>query len=215
MRKALVLWMIACGLAACGGQQPAPEPAAPAPGKATATVTLVDLEGKPIAGVAAIAVTEPNAFNKPVAEGAVSGPDGVSTITIPQGQHLYIRGWDSEMRYFTNSFLDVTAEQGMTLPPMTVTMVEGCALDALMRTAEGLPAANVEVELTMAHPSRGPWWPARAITRADGVFHLRSVPAGRFNLEFKTSDGRAARRDDVEFQPASRTDLGIVTLQSQ
>lgn len=216
MRTALAICCIACGLAACGGQRPpatppTPEPAGP--GHATVSVTLVDLEGKPVAGVTAIAVTEPNAFTKPVAEGAASGPDGRTTVTIPLSTKLCIRGWDSEMRYFTNNFLDVTAEKGVPLPPMTITMVEGCALDALIRTPDGLPAASVAVELTMEHPTRGPWWPARGVTRADGMFHLRSVPPGRFNLDFKTPDGRTVRRTDVEFQPASRTDLGIVTLQ--
>jgi hypothetical protein len=176
-----------------------------------AEVQMVDLEGKPVPGVTAIAVAQPNAFVQPVATGTLTGPDGKSTIEI-QASPLFIRGWDPQFRYFTNNYIEIPREYANELPELKIVMVPGCALDALIENHEGVPMANKAVRMLMSHPKRGPWWPDRAVTGADGRLHFRSVPPGIFNIEFKTEDGYTGEVTNAELQPTNRVDLGIVKL---
>lgn len=176
-----------------------------------AEVLIVDLDNKPVPGVTAIAVTQPNAFVQPVATGSVTGGDGKSVLQI-HATPTFIRGWDPQFRYFTNNFIEIPAGPIAELPEMRIVMVPGCALDAMMQNHEGRPLSNTVVRILMSHPKRGPWWPDHAVTGPDGRLHFRSVPPGIFNIEFKTDDDCTGEIKDAELQPTTHVDLGTIKL---
>ena len=121
--------------AACGGEAPGPSVAkartAPANNEAAspsqsiyADMTVVDLEGRPLAGMMPIATLNANAFDRPVASGALTDEKGHSTFVVPrQNQRVFLRAWDPELKYFPNNFYEMPVAEGSRTAPLRISMV--------------------------------------------------------------------------------------------
>lgn len=232
------LLVAALAFSGCGKSEPAPAPAAAQPAQPAQpaaqpaaqlaaqpaapvatpeTVVLriqaVDLEGRPVARMMPIATTQANAFDKPVAQGDLTSAEGLGTISLPAGQHLCIRAWDPDLKMFANSYFEVDATPEAAKDTLQVVMVPASAIDAVLKTADGKPVAQMPVGLMMIHPSEGPWWPAEAQTDAEGVVHFAAVPAGKFTLRIKIPEHAPVEIPEAILRPGGTQDLGTVSLQ--
>jgi len=188
-------------------------PPASSEGQVFAEVRIVDLEGRPLANMAAIASTSPNAFEPPVARGELSREDGTCTLSLPSDRRLYVRGWDPTLRMFTNNYYDVLPGEGTHTEMMTLVMVEGASLDAVIVNPDGQPAASTQVRIMLSHPSKGPWWPGEGKTNANGAVHFERLPAGTYVLKVSVPSGGQLEIPDVDLKPGGHTDLGQINLQ--
>jgi len=177
-----------------------------------ARVRVVDLEGRPLAHMAPIATRRPNAFDEPVARGELTGPDGSGTVVLPAGQRLCVRAWDPALKLFSNNYYDVMPDSGTQTELMTLVMVPGASLRAVLVGADGAPAANTHVRLMMSHPTEGPWWPGRAHTDETGAVRFPALPAGTYTIRMETEDAGQLEIPQVDLPPGGRTDLGALAL---
>jgi len=92
-----------------------------------------------------------------------------------------------------------------------VTMVPAAEAHGVLLLPGGGPAANTPVSLMLSHPTRGPWWPAEAVTGADGAFSFPNIPPGVFRVELTAAAG-AAMLEEVTLQPGAPNELGAPTL---
>lgn len=217
--------LIAALAAACGGETAAPTPPdsepvteapkAPADGSqgVYAEMTVVDLDGRPLAGMMPIACREPNAFDQPVARGALTDDKGHSAFTLPQGQRLFVRAWDPDLRMFANNFYEVPAMQGTSTAPMTVAMVPASQLEATLSGPDGQPVAGADAEALLVHPTQGPWWPARGATDGAGRVRFAPVPPGEYIVELNVPKVGTARTAPTFLPPSQSADLGLLRLQ--
>lgn len=225
MRRLVVVALLGALFAACGGK-PATAPAAPAPppsvpadpgapeGIPTSgiTVSIVDLDDKPIPDVAAIVTEKANAFDEPLVRGAISGADGQSALRVPRDRATFVRGWDPKLNYFANSFFSVEAGDAPLPAETKVVMAPAAVLTLQLYGADGAPlAGDSVVEILFSHPEEGPWWPTRATTRPDGRVILDKVPAGKFDLRVDADAGHA-ELPGVLLMPKQAVDLGVVGL---
>jgi hypothetical protein len=190
-----------------------PAPTPPPGAKVTrAWLQIVDLEGKPLAGMAPIVTRQPNAFDEPVATSGLTGPDGKGYVEFVATEHLYLRAWDPQLNWFPNNYFDVHPNSGDLATDLQVVMVPAAALESQVFNHEGEPLPNVRVRMMLILPSRGPWWPVEATSDAEGMIYFNHVPAGIYSLVF-TSDKGQAVVDQVSFTPKKTVDLGVLTLQ--
>ncbi len=195
--------------------EPKPAPAAPASetGFIHATVQVVDLAGKPLAGMAPIVTHQPNAFDKPVAMGDPTDTAGIGTIRFENKEHLYLRAWDPTLGYFPNNFYEVLPGGSSVEETLTIQMVGASGLEAQLFLPDGQPAANETVALMLSHATRGPWWPAQATSDAEGVVRFPNLPAGEFVLSFKLTAGPKLEVRETPLPPGSIVNMGAVKLQ--
>jgi hypothetical protein len=218
-RTAMVIAVLV--LSGCGDRQAAaPAPPSPqstastAPGSTTlARIHVIDLNGNPLANMVPIASAQPNAFDGPVAQGGMTGPDGMSTLVIPSDKWLYLRAWDPARRIFANNFFEALPGEAPRTGVLDVVMAPGCALEAELRGPDGAPVANENVGIMMFHPARGAWWPDEADTDAKGRVRFPCVPPGRFVIKLKTARGLQIDVSETPLPPSGLTDLGVVVLQ--
>lgn len=178
------------------------------------TVRIVDLDGNPIAETAAIVTEAANAFDQPLVRGSITGADGRSDLLIPRDRVTFIRGWDPRLNYFANSFLTVEAGNAPLPAESDVVMAPSAVLTAQFYGVDGAPLpGDTQVEIMFSHPNRGPWWPTRASTNADGRAIFDKVPAGKFSLSITTEASGATELTDVVLMPRDALDLGVVQLQ--
>ncbi|MFP4502566.1 MAG: hypothetical protein ACLFTT_16340 [Candidatus Hydrogenedentota bacterium] len=182
-------------------------------GAITAPVQVVDLYGEPLPGMAPIACTEPNAFQKPLRTGPLTNDDGRSEVTFPGNRMLYLRAWDPDLRYFSNNYQTYLGTGAPVQDTVELVMAEGVHLTATLATPDHQPLAEQEARLLMAHPTQGPWWPARAETDAHGAADFGTVPAGRFLLEVRAQDGIGRQLPETDLLPGRDVDLGLVVLE--
>lgn len=218
----------ACLLSGCGGCNPEPAPApAPAPPAAaaeeaapakpagppviTATVTVTDLDGAPLAGMIPIVTRKPNAFDPPVTRGDPTDAAGRSVFAFPAGEALCLRAWDTDRRFFANNYFDVGPVTEPVAADTPVTMAPAAEAHGVLLLPGGGPAVNTPVSLLLSHPTRGPWWPDEAVTGADGAFSFPNIPPGVFRVEL-TAAGGAGALEEVTLQPGAPNDLGALTL---
>ncbi|MFA6241714.1 MAG: prealbumin-like fold domain-containing protein [Candidatus Hydrogenedentales bacterium] len=220
MKHAANLVLCVAILASCS-PAPAPAPAAPpaatAPAAANKTtlarVRVVNMDGQPLPNMMPIAAKQPNAFEKPIAQGALTDMDGKGVVVIPQDEWLYVRAWDPTRRVFANNFFDVLPGNATQTDEMVITMVPGASLAMELVTPEGGPAAEQNVGIMMFHPTRGPWWPDEADSDKDGHVTFASLPPGKYTIKLKTAGGYRIDIPDVVLPPSGSTDLGVVALQ--
>ena len=204
-------------------EQPAPaDPATPvtaAPGadmdipNTPFTVTIVDLDGKPIPEVASIVTEAANAFDDPLVRGSITGAEGRSDLLIPRDRETFIRGWDPTLSYFANSFISVSAGDAELPRESTLVMAPAAQLTAQLYGADGSPVpAELQVELMFSHPEQGPWWPVRALTNAEGRIILDKVPAGKFDINVFVDGIGQVDLPAVLLMPRQLADLGIVQV---
>ena len=230
MRAALILTAFSLGLLGCGGSAPAPvaAPVAESPASVLAApagvspeipnsaiaITIVDLQGKPLAEMAAIVTEDANAFQQPIVRGAISGVNGKSDLLIPRDRMTYVRGWDPKLGYFANSFLTIEAGDAALPSDTTVIMAPAAQYTAQFYGADGAPLPEgTHVEILLSHPTQGAWWPARGEVDAQGRLVLPRVPAGQFDLEITTADRGSMRATGQLLPPSTLTDAGVVHLQ--
>lgn len=180
---------------------------------AVAVVRAVDLDGKPLAGMAPMVTTDQNAFNPPLAAGEPTGPDGRGAVPVPPGKHVFVRAWDPELRYFPNNVYSVHMQTGERSEEMTVQMIRSGTVAGAVFGPDGAPLANAEIRMMMVHPSQGPWWPARTLSDGDGIAVFERVPAGRYIVQIHDTAGRGKEYPEIEVQPEGITNLGRVALQ--
>jgi len=223
-------WTLAILLAGCGSPEPEPSPSptvapdasakeAPLPdtaearGPLKAAVQVVDLDGAPLAGIAPILTTRPNAFDRPVVTGPPSGADGESSIAVPEQKRLFLRAWDPDLNYFPNNYYEILPNQAESIDAMTVTMVPAGAFSAVLIQPNGAPVVAEPVELMMIHPTEGPWWPAQTVTDAVGHATFKNIPAGEFALHLQAASGGATDLPITPLPPATPIDLGEIKLE--
>lgn len=230
--RSLVCGAFAAGLLGCGGSTPAPAPPpAPKPAAAplqvtapagipaeipnsTITITLLDLQGKPLAEMAAIVTEDAKAFEKPIVRGSISGADGRSDLLIPRDRTTYVRGWDPKLGYFANSFLTIESGDAPLPADTTVIMAPAAQFSAQFYAADGAPLPEgTPIEILLSHPTQGAWWPARGKADAQGRLLLPNVPAGQFDLEITTEAHGTTRVPGQLLPPSTLTDAGVVHLQ--
>ena len=209
--------LLACAIG-CGGKDAPPPTAVPPSIPSTSSTTavrvqIVDLEGRPIAGMMPIATRSPNAFDEPLAKGQLTKEDGSGTLAIPTGDRVFVRAWDPALKYFANNYLEVDPGPEAAKDTLGLVMVPGASLDAVLTTSDGTPAANVKVAIMMLHPTEGPWWPTEANTDAQGALHIPAVPAGKFTVRIKTSSGGHTEIPEVTLRPGGHADLATVILE--
>ena len=214
--------MLLAALAGCSCREKPPSPtdepsALPeetqANQNAFAPVLVVDLEGRPLAGMAPIATLRPNAFDRPVAQGPLTAQDGRAALALSPGERVYVRAWDPSLRMFANNYYDVTPEPGARTELMRITMAPGASLDAVLLAPDQTPAANADVMLMMYHPDEGPWWPDKAQADEKGAVHFPSLPAGKYTVKFETSARGQVEIPDVYLPPDGNIHLGSLLLQ--
>mgnify|MGYP003735406325 CR=1 FL=1 len=210
-------------VAGCGRSGSVPEPedasaearpantAAPVSG-VYAAVTVVDLEGQPLAGMTPIATTNANAFDAPVAVGHATDDAGKSALVLPRDVRVYVRAWDPDRRYFANNYYDIPPAVGDRTEDMHFSMVQGASLEVRFVTPDGTSVANTNVGLMMLHPAKGPWWPDECDTDGSGAAVFASVPAGRFTCRFKAAGAGEVEIADVELDVGGHTNLGQVVV---
>jgi len=215
-RPAIVLVVVAFGCA----QESAPNhntdaARGPAPRSIRAPVRVVDLGGKPAPGIIPIATRQANAFDQPFSKGELTGPDGRSSLSIHPGEHVFVRGWDPTLTKFANNYIEVLPVHGNAIDEMVLVMVSGAALEAVLLTPDGIPAAHAEVRLMMIHPTEGPWWPDKAVTDKDGLARFDAAPAGKFTIEISAEDVGQTALADVTLPPESTVQLGPIVLEKK
>ncbi|HOK10292.1 MAG TPA: hypothetical protein PLT82_03815 [Candidatus Hydrogenedens sp.] len=173
-------------------------------------ITIIDSTGKPLEKMAGIATEKPNAFDEPIARGNLSGPDGVSTITIPKNKGVFIRAWDPILHYFPNNYFEIPPTDADYLEDMQILMLEASTVEFQLLDKDDQPISNENVGLMMFHPKLGPWWPCDAHTDEAGNIQFKPVPAGMYNLRIKTERGMILEIKDVKIPPASILNLGKI-----
>lgn len=230
MRAAAALLLLVA-LAACRGEPESPPafeaaearpPSAAAPPESVPVpppgpgvqvrLRAVGLSGAPVANVFPIATTQPNAFDDPFAQGALTGDDGRSVLVLRPGIHAYVRMWDPTMRQFANNFLDVVSRPDLAHHELEVTMVPGAAVTLSLLLPDGTPASQHEAEAMLLHPQHGAWWPVQAVTDEAGVLDLGTVPAGRFGIEVAIEDVGFGALSPTYLPPGEAIRVGPVQL---
>ncbi len=173
-------------------------------------ITIVDSAGQPLENMAGIATGKPNAFDEPLARGNLSGPDGVSTISIPKNTSVFIRAWDPILRYFPNNYFEIPPTDADYLEDMQVLMLEASIVELQLFDKDDQPVQNENVGLMMFHPKLGPWWPCDGHTDEEGTIQFKPLPAGMYNLRIKTERGMVLEIKEVKIPPASTVNLGKV-----
>jgi hypothetical protein len=213
------------GFCSCGGPPPSPPPAVDAPTAVPEAVPanearerivrlrITTLEGTPLANMRAVATREANAFGAPVATAAPSGADGRTRLRIPADEYLYVRPWDSSLLFFTNSLLEFPPGDAGEVEEQQVFMARGAQLSLQVLRPDGAPASMAPLRLMFSHPQRGPWWPERATSDAEGRVVLPSVPPGAFALEIDAGASGAAHLSRISLSPGGVLDLGPVPLE--
>ena len=183
-----------------------------------ATVVVYDLAGSPVAGMIPIATTQANAFDAPVVRGEATSLDGKSHLSLPANTHLFVRAWDPSQRMFASNVFEVMprAARGLAATGLLeIIMVEGASLDAVLRGANGQALdQGIEVSLTLLHPTKGAWWPDRAVTEAGGRIRFPSVPAGNFTARFAVEGVGQVEVGGVKLPRGGAVSLGVVSLQA-
>ncbi|MBI2434968.1 MAG: hypothetical protein HYV26_19100 [Candidatus Hydrogenedentes bacterium] len=222
---ALLLLLAACGqdsLPATSEAAPAevvqlppvkPAAVASASTLVTAYLRVTDLKGAPLAGINPIVTAQPNAFDKPLAVGALTGADGAGTVQFLSDRTLFVRAWDPELSWFPNNFYEIPANAGNVARDMVISMVAASALEAQFLLADGTPAGQQVVRLMLSHPQWGPWWPAQAQTDGAGSVRFANVPPGAYALRFEVESGAHAAVDTAMLPPAETLVLGPLMLQ--
>ena len=199
-----------------------PTPAAPAPvegetarGEAflTAKMRVMSLSGEPLARMAPIATLQPNAFDKPIATGALTNAEGLGEIRFPAGQKVALRAWDPELGYFPNNFLEVMPNTGVITEVLEITMVRSGILFAVLKLPDGSPVRNENAGIMLFHPVYGPWWPSDSYTNDQGEVVFPSVPPGKFVLRLKIASGPSIEVAETYIAPGEPTPLGTIQLQ--
>ncbi|MCC6142405.1 MAG: hypothetical protein IT368_01235 [Candidatus Hydrogenedentes bacterium] len=183
------------------------------PNSVRATVRVIDLDGRPVPGMAPIATVDASAFQRPLATGPLTGPDGRTTFAFPGDQHVFIRAWDPNMKYFANNFYEALPEEGALDEVLDIVMVQGARLEVLLYGPDSQPLANQPVQIMLIHPTQGPWWPARAKTDPIGLAVFETVPAGEFTVEFHVEPGLHTELSGIALRPGGVKDLGKLLLQ--
>lgn len=179
----------------------------------TAKMRVVSLSGTPLQGMAPVATLQPNAFDKPIATGALTDANGMGEIRFPSTQKVALRAWDPQLRFFPNNFLDVLPSNGVINETLEITMVQAGILFAVLKLPDGQPAAGENAGLMMFHPVYGPWWPAESNTNAQGEVVFESVPPGKFVLRLKIASGPSIEVGETYIAPGEPTSLGTILLQ--
>lgn len=177
-----------------------------------ARVEVVDQSGAPLAGMAPIVTRQPNAFDEPVSSGVLTGADGRGTVRAPANEHLYLRAWDPEQRYFANNYFDLLPGAGGETDQLRITMVEAGGFTAIATTPDGAPLAGVEVRALMIHPVAGPWWPAKAVTDANGKATFGPVPPGAYAIRMGLPNAAPIDLPTLTMAPGELADAGTVKL---
>jgi len=183
------------------------------PGFMTAKMRVVSLSGEPVPGVAPIATLEPNAFDTPIATGALTDARGMAEIRFPSAQKVALRAWDPELRLFPNNFLEVLPGAGVISETLEITMVRAGILFAVLKMPDGQPAAGENAGIMLFHPVYGPWWPAESTTNAQGEVVFDSIPPGQFVLRLKVASGPSVEVAETYIAPGEPTSLGTIHLQ--
>lgn len=192
---------------------PAPPAAPSAENRMIVSMTVTDLQGKPLAGMNPMVTTRPNAFDKPVAVGSLTDANGKGTVQFPSSQTLFIRAWDPNLNWFPNNFFEVPASTGVASSEAAITMVAAAAVEAQFTLPDGSPVASQSVAMMMIQAEWGPWWPAQSVTDPNGRAQFSNVPPGVYSLQFKLDAGPAGAREKVEIRPGAQVDLAIIPLQ--
>lgn len=181
--------------------------------RVVARVHVAGLDGDPLPGMLPVATTTPNAFEEPVATGPPTDATGWSTLELPPGEQVYLRAWAPQLDYFANNFFAVPAMREDAAGEFTVTMAPAGAIEGTFFGIGEAALAGRTVEAMLHHPTRGPWWPARARTGAAGHAVFEPVPPGEFRVEFRVEGLGTASLPGVAIRPGGRTDLGKVRLE--
>ncbi len=172
----------------------------------------VDPAGKPLANMRPIATQTPNAFDVPVATGDPTGADGKGQLVFPNNERLFLRLWDPELKYFANNFYESVAHEGNVTDTLKVVMAPAASFEVTLLLADGSALNQDPVEIMMAHPTRGPWWPARGTTDDTGHVRFDQVPPGQFVLRVTSSSGHEIDVPEIQLAPGGHLDLGAVAL---
>lgn len=175
-------------------------------------VRVVNLEGRPLAGMIPIATETPNAFDAPVSEGRPTGEDGRSRLALDPSRWLYVRAWDPALRFFANNYFDIPPGPSPVQDELEIVMVEGAVLRVQLLAWDGRPAADENVGLMMFHPDKGPWWPGETDTDKEGNAVFARVPAGKFLLTMKALYSGRIELPAVYLPPGGEVNLGTVQL---
>ncbi len=176
-------------------------------------ITVVDMEGVPLAGLTPIATDTPNAFNPPVVSGPASDANGETKLELPRNLHLFIRAWDAELRYFATNYVEILPLQtGNESEPVRIVMAPGASISGAIEDANGAPIADASVEVMLRHAELGDWWPAQTSADSAGKFSIESLPPGPFSIEVSTPMG-AATLSEMMLQPGGLTDIGVLRVE--
>lgn len=173
---------------------------------------VVDMEGKPTAGILPIATKQPNAFDAPVAKGELTGADGQTSIVIPSDQWLYVRAWDPAKKLFANNFYEVLPGETLSSEQLQIVMLPAATLELEVMADDGGIVAGQPIGMMMSHPTRGPWWPSETTTDAEGKARFESIPPGEYSITIELRDGRHTDLPATMLLPAKATNLGPVIL---
>jgi len=231
MRRWAAAVAIVAGMAGCGGQEPpstatpatsgptsAATPAGPASSSSsdatfTATVKVVDKDGTPLPGMMPIATRQPNAFDKPLARGALTDASGAGTFDLPNDESLYIRAWDPQQRLFANNYFEALPADGNRTPEMTIVMYPATRLDTTLIAPDGKPLAGASVGLMLSHPTLGPWWPSEAKTDGAGRIVFAPLPPGQYIARMKAETGETLDLPEILLMPGEPLSLPSQSLQ--
>lgn len=193
-------------LAACG------KPAVKQNDAVLGRMTVVDLEGHPLAGMMPIATLQPNAFDPPIAQGALTGEDGMGTLSLPlTGEMVFIRAWDPSLRFFAANYYDVALDNAGQTELMQITMVPGSSLSMKLLGPDERPLAHMPVSLMLIHPNKGPWWPTEGKTNEQGRVVFEPVPPGEYTAGFEAGDMKVEVHP-VALPPGTDKDLGVIVM---
>lgn len=173
-------------------------------------VFIIDGAGKPLEKIAAIATTNPNAFDEPISRGNLSGSDGISVIEVPKHTKVYIRAWDPILKYFPNNYFEIPPADADYLEDMTIVMLEAGSIELVLLDKDGLPVINENVGLMMFHPKLGPWWPVNSYSDDQGHVKFSPVPPGKYNLRIKSERNIILEIKDVQILPGEEINLGVI-----
>lgn len=179
----------------------------------TAKMRVASLAGEPLAGMAPIATLQPNAFDKPIATGALTNAEGLGEIRFPADQKVALRAWDPELGYFPNNFLEVMPNTGVITEVLEVTMVQAGIVFVVLKLPDGSPVRNENAGIMLFHSVYGPWWPSDSYTNAQGEVVFPSVPPGKFVLRLKIASGPSIEVAETYIAPGEPTNLGTIQLQ--
>lgn len=234
-RNLLPILLLVLGMFWFGCNKPAPPPVAPSapkespstpanpPGatssapstQTTAHLQAVDLEGHPLSGMMPIATWQPNAFDKPFSEGALTDANGMGTVVVPSNKRSFVRIWDPSLRLFANNYLEVQEGEAAETDLMQVQLVTGATFELVLHGNDDKPISGTAVSMMMVHPKVGPWWPGEGMTDVNGKVSFGPVPAGKFNILLQTETKGKAEINEALFMPGEKSNLGTIRLQPQ